>query len=134
LSYDETLSAIVTDESYFLADVSPHCPILIPHHPDKHPNQHPILSIQKLPPINFVERKVAVLAGLTNYIYFYWMLDVLAIWELLRIINYNFSFSEIDYFVLDNRLAFQLETLRKIEIPEDKQINISQIHSTFTSY
>jgi hypothetical protein len=55
LSYDETLSAIMTDESYFLADVSPHFPILIPHHPDKHPNQHPILSIQKLPPIKFVD-------------------------------------------------------------------------------
>ena len=75
--------------------------------------------------IKFVERKVAVLAGLTNHIYFHWMLDILAIWELLRIINYNFSFSEIDYSVLDNRLPFQLQTLRKLEIPEDKQINIS---------
>ncbi len=55
------------------------------------------------------------------------MLDVLPRWELLRIINYNFSFSEIDYFVVDNRLPFQLETLRKLEIPENKVINISQV-------
>ncbi|WP_413173397.1 glycosyltransferase 61 family protein [Anabaena azotica] len=125
LSSDQTQSAILTDESCFLADISPHFPILSPNHPDKHPSQHPILSIKKLPPINFVEGKVAVLAGLTNHIYFHWMLDVLPRWELLRIINYDFS--EIDYFVVDNRLAFQQETLRKLEIPANKQINICQI-------
>lgn len=124
LSSDQTQSAMMTDESYFVADISPHFPILSPNHPDKHPSQHPILSTSKLPPINFINGKVAVLAGLTNHIYFHWMLDVLPRWELLRLSNWDFS--DIDYFVVDNKLPFQQETLSKLQIPENQQINISE--------
>lgn len=125
LNSDQTESAIIINESHFLADISPYFPILSPNHPDKHPSQHPILSMQKLPPVHFISGKVAVLAGLTNHVYFHWMLDVLPRWELLRIGNYDFS--EIDYFVVDNRLPFQQETLTKLQIPTNKQINIHQI-------
>jgi tetratricopeptide (TPR) repeat protein len=124
LSSDQTQSAIITDESHFLADISPHFPILSPNHPDKHPRQHPILSKTKLSAVNFIDGKVGVLAGLTNNIYFHWMLDVLPRWELLRL--GNFDFADIDYFVVENKLPFQRETLAKLGIPENKQINISQ--------
>ncbi|MBD2570976.1 tetratricopeptide repeat protein [Anabaena lutea] len=126
LSSDQTQSAIMTDESHFLADISPDFPILSPNHPDKNPSQHAVFSVQKLPPIHLLEGTVAVLAGLANNIYFHWMLDVLPRWELLRIKGINFS--EIDYFIVDNRLPFQKETLNVLEIPEDKQINIKKIH------
>ncbi|MGA1293668.1 MAG: tetratricopeptide repeat protein, partial [Candidatus Nanopelagicales bacterium] len=55
LSSDQTQSAVLTDESHFLADLSPYFPILSPNHPDKHPSQHPILSTPKLPPVNFID-------------------------------------------------------------------------------
>lgn len=125
LSSDQTQSAIMTDESHFLGDLSPYFPILSPNHPDKHPSQHPILSSKKLPPIHFIDGKVVVLAGLTNNIYFHWMLDVLPRWELLRLSNLDFS--EVDYFVVDNRLPFQKETLKQLQIPENQQINIREI-------
>lgn len=125
LSSDQTTSAIIVNESHFLADLSPHFPLFSPHHPDKTPSQHPILATAKLPPLHFFDGKVVVLAGLTNHVYFHWMLDVLPRWELLRLSNLDFS--EVDYFVVDNRLPFQRETLDKLQIPENKQINISQI-------
>jgi capsular polysaccharide biosynthesis protein len=116
----------MTDEVHFLADISPDFPILQPHHPDKHPSQHSIFKIDKLPPIHSIAGKVVVLAGLTNNIYFHWMLDILPRWELLRINNCNFD--EIDYFVVDNSFSFQQETLKLLAIPEHKQININKIH------
>jgi tetratricopeptide (TPR) repeat protein len=126
LSADQTQSAILTDESHFLADISPDFPILSPNHPDKHPRNHAIFSIEHLPPIHFIEGNVAVLAGLTNNIYFHWMLDILPRWELLRLQNCDFD--EIDYFVVDNSLPFQRETLNLLQIPESKQININTTH------
>jgi hypothetical protein len=62
----------MTDEVHFLADISPDFPILQPHHPDKHPSQHSIFKIDKLPPIHSIAGKVVVLAGLTNNIYFHY--------------------------------------------------------------
>ncbi|WP_300004147.1 glycosyltransferase 61 family protein [Anabaena sp. AL09] len=126
LSSDQTQSAIFTDESHFLADISPDFPILSPNHPDKNPRNHAIFSIEHLPPIHFREGNVAVLAGLTNNIYFHWMLDILPRWELLR--KQNCDFDKIDYFVVDNSLPFQRETLNLLQIPENKQININQSH------
>jgi hypothetical protein len=55
LSSDQTQSAIITDESHFLADISPDFPILSPNHPDKNPRNHAIFSIEHLPPIHFRE-------------------------------------------------------------------------------
>ncbi|MBS9388984.1 MAG: hypothetical protein HEQ33_08835 [Dolichospermum sp. WA123] len=55
LSSDQTQSAIFTDESHFLADISPDFPILSPNHPDKNPRNHAIFSIEHLPPIHFRE-------------------------------------------------------------------------------
>ncbi len=126
LSLDQTQSAIIVDESYFLADISPDFPILSPNHPDKNPCNHAIFSIEHLPAIQFIEGNVVVLAGLTNNIYFHWMLDILPRWELLR--KQNCNFDEIDYFVVDNRLPFQRETLNLLQIPESKQININKSH------
>ena len=126
LSSDQTQSAILIDESHFLADISPDFPILSPNHPDKNPRNHAIFSIEHLPPIQFIEGNVAILAGLTNNIYFHWMLDILPRWELLK--KQNCDFDKIDYFVVDNSFPFQRETLNLLQIQENKQININQSH------
>ncbi|WRH65224.1 MAG: glycosyltransferase family 61 protein [Planktothrix sp. GU0601_MAG3] len=69
---------------------------------------------------------VAILAGLSNSVYFHWMLDVLPRIELLKKSRINWH--EIDYFIVDNRLPFQQETLEKLQIPQNKQININEFH------
>ncbi|MEA5619101.1 glycosyltransferase 61 family protein [Cronbergia sp. UHCC 0137] len=124
LNSPQTQSVIMTDENTFLADLSPDFPILSPNHPDKHPSKHSIFSVDKLPPIQFFTGRVAVLAGLANHIYFHWMLDVLPRFELLKIANIDL----IDYFIVDNHLPFQKETLKLLQIPEHKQINIRDLH------
>ena len=126
LSSDQTQSAILTQEQHFLGDLSPEFPLLSPGHPDKNPSQHSILSINKLPPIHFINGTVAILAGLSNSVYFHWMLDVLPRIELLKKSSINWH--EIDYFIVDNRLSFQKETLEKLQIPQNKQININEFH------
>jgi tetratricopeptide (TPR) repeat protein len=57
LSSDQTQSAILTQEQHFLGDLSPEFPLLSPGHPDKNPSQHSILSLNKLPPIYFINGK-----------------------------------------------------------------------------
>ena len=126
LSSDQNQSAILTREQHFLGDLSPEFPLLSPGHPDKNPSQHSILSINKLPPIYFINGTVAILAGLSNSVYFHWMLDVLPRIELLKKSSINWH--EIDYFIVDNRLSFQKETLEKLQIPQNKQININEFH------
>ncbi|MCF3576346.1 glycosyltransferase 61 family protein [Planktothrix agardhii] len=126
LSSDQTQSAILTQEQHFLGDLSPEFPLLSPGHPDKNPSQHSILSLNKLPPIYFINGTVAILAGLSNSVYFHWMLDVLPRIELLKKSSVNWN--EIDYFIVDNRLSFQKETLEKLQIPPNKQININEFH------
>jgi tetratricopeptide (TPR) repeat protein len=125
LSTDQTQSLVMTDQSHFLADISPDYPILSPQHPDKYPSNHAVFAIKKLPPIQTIDGKVAVLAGLSNHVYFHWMLDVLPRLELLKL---DLQLSEIDYFIVDNRLPFQQETLTKLQIPEEKQLQISSLH------
>ncbi|MBD2664384.1 tetratricopeptide TPR_2 [Richelia sinica FACHB-800] len=125
LSADQTQSLVMTDPSHFLADISPDYPILSPQHPDKHPSHHGVFAINKLPPIHKIEGKVAVLAGLSNHVYFHWMLDVLPRLELLKL---DLKLAEIDYFIVDNRLQFQQETLTTLQIPEEKQLQINSLH------
>ncbi|MBD2483561.1 glycosyltransferase 61 family protein [Planktothrix sp. FACHB-1365] len=126
LSSDQTQSAILTSEQHFLGDLSPEFPLLSPGHPEKHPRYHSILSVQKLPPIHQIQGTVAVLAGLSNSVYFHWMLDVLPRIELL--IKSNINWDNIDYFIVDNRCHFQQETLELLGIPENQQINIHNLH------
>ncbi|VXD12756.1 hypothetical protein PL8927_20010 [Planktothrix serta PCC 8927] len=126
LSSDQTQSAILTNEQHFLGDLSPEFPLLSPSHPAKHPSQHSILSQGKLPPIHNINGRVAVLAGLSNSVYFHWMLDILPRIELLT--KSNFNIDKIDYFIVDNRFSFQQETLELLGIPENQQINIHKLH------
>ncbi len=126
LSSDQTQSAILTNEQHFLGDISPEFPLLSPGHPAKHPSQHSILSQGKLPPIHNINGRVAVLAGLSNSVYFHWMLDVLPRLELLK--KSNLDLDKIDYFIVDNRFHFQQETLQLLGIPENQQINIHKLH------
>ncbi|VXD10804.1 tetratricopeptide repeat protein [Planktothrix paucivesiculata] len=126
LSSDQTQSAILTNEQHFLGDLSPEFPLLSPGHPNKHPSHHSILSVNKLPPIHQINGTVAIIAGLSNSVYFHWMLDSLPRIELLK--KSCFYSNNIDYFIVDNRLPFQQETLEKLEIPKNKQINIQELH------
>ncbi len=126
LSSDQTQSAILASEQYLLGDLSPEFPLLSPGHPDQHPRYHSILSLKKLTPVHSISGKIAVLAGLSNLVYFHWMLDILPRIELLK--KSHFNWDEIDYFIVDNRLSFQQETLQLLGIPEHKQINIHPLH------
>jgi len=121
LDSTQTQSAVITENNRFLADLSPDFPILSPRHPDKHPSRHSILSLKTLPEIEDFAGNIAVLSGLSNDIYFHWMLDILPKIGLLQ--NAGFNLSEIDGFIVRDRLPFQRETLDILNIPKTRRIN-----------
>ncbi len=118
LNADETSSAVLTAENNLLGDLSPEFPLLSPGHPDKHPSQHSLLKQGIAQMICHVEGRVAVLAGLTNGMYFHWMFDVLPRLDLLR--RSGIGFSEIDGFLVSHQLPFQRETLQLLGVPTAK--------------
>ncbi|MGC9528862.1 MAG: tetratricopeptide repeat protein, partial [Limnospira sp.] len=117
----QTKSAVIAANNHFLADLSPDFPILSPRHPDKHPSKHSILSLKTLPKIEYFSGNIAVLSGLSNDIYFHWILDVLPKIGLLQ--KAGFQLSEIDGFIVRDRLPFQRETLDILNIPETSRID-----------
>lgn len=123
LNATQTRSAIVTPDNLLLGDLSPESPILEPGHPDKHPSKHSIFQEDSLPPVQEIEGTVAVLSGLSNEVYFHWMFDILPRFELLTLSKLDLA--EIDYFLVDDRTAFQKESLQTLNIPNSKILNIS---------
>lgn len=117
----QTQSAVIAANNHFLADLSPDFPILSPRHPDKHPSKHSILSLKTLPKIEDFTGNIAVLSGLSNDIYFHWILDVLPKIGLLQ--EAGFKLSEIDGFIVRDRLPFQRETLELLNISETRRID-----------
>jgi len=113
LSADQSSNAIITQSNELLGDLSPEFPLLSPGHPDKHPSQHSIFR-RSLPPIQQIDGTVAVLAGLTNDLYFHWMFDVLPRFDLLT--RSNIDIESIDYFLISSHLPFQKESLLKLGI------------------
>lgn len=111
---DQSSTAILTAENQLLADLSPEFPILSPGHPDKPPGQHWTFVADKLPPLQSISGTVVVLAGLSNSMYFHWMVDVLPRWELLRRSGLNLA--EVDWVVASDRHPFQQETLAQLGI------------------
>ena len=120
----QTQSATIAADNRFIADISPDFPILSPNHPDKHPSQHSILSNEGLEPVREIQGTVAVLSGLLNNVYFHWMFDVLPRIELLRRSPINLN--DIDFYLTSFQLPFQKETLKIIDIPEDKRLPIEE--------
>jgi tetratricopeptide (TPR) repeat protein/capsular polysaccharide biosynthesis protein len=125
LNQEQTSSAVIAGDNKFLADLSPDYPILSPGHPDKHPSQHSILKLKKLPPIQQIAGTVAVLSGLTNDLYFHWMFDILPRISLLK--RSNLDFAQIDRFLVRDRLSFQQETLQTLGIPAEKILRDTHI-------
>lgn len=116
LNKNEDKSAVIASDNHFLADISPDFPVLSPGHPDKHPSNHSIFHVGKLPPIQKIDGTVAVLAGLLNNLYFHWMFDILPRIELLQ--KSGIDFSKIDKFLVNSRFPFQKETLKLFGIAE----------------
>lgn len=121
LKKDESISAVITQDNKIIGDLSPESPALSPNHPDKHPSKHSIFTYSYLPPIEYINGTVVILAGVLNNIYFHWLFDILPRINLLK--SSQASWENIDYFVINNTYQFQKETLTKLGIAENKIIN-----------
>lgn len=122
LDPDQSSTAILTENNQLLADLSPEFPILSPGHPDQLPEQHWTFRARKLPPPEQIDGTVAILAGLSNNVYFHWLLDCLPRFELLRLSGLDLS--QVDYFLVSDRLSFQQESLRILGIPNTKILSL----------
>lgn len=112
--------AAIAPDNVLLGDVSPFSPILSPGHPDAHVSRHPLLRQSALPAPRVIDGTVAVLSGLSNSVYFHWMLDVLPRLELLR--QAEIDLATVDYFLVDSDRPFQKQTLEHLGIPLEKTI------------
>jgi hypothetical protein len=121
---DTKYVAAITADNLILGDVSPFSPILSPGHPNAHVSHHPLLRQNQLPQPQKIDGTVAVLAGLSNSVYFHWMLDVLPRWELLRLAGVDLD--GVDYFLLDKDRPFQQQTLETLGIPLEKVLTIQE--------
>ncbi|MBF2050995.1 MAG: DUF563 domain-containing protein [Elainella sp. C42_A2020_010] len=123
---DQSSTALFTADGHLLGDLSVEFPLLSPGHPDKHPSRHSA-RFCPLPPVKSVTATVAVLSGLTDNMYFHWMLDVLPRIDLLR--RSRMDFEAIDYFLVSHHLPFQQETLQQLGIPTAKLLSLeSALH------
>ncbi|MBD1910776.1 MULTISPECIES: glycosyltransferase 61 family protein [unclassified Leptolyngbya] len=113
--------AAIAADNHILGDVSPFSPILSPGHPDAHPSRHPLLRRATLPAPQKIDGRVAILSGLSNSVYFHWMLDLLPRFELLR--QAGITPEQVDYYLVDTKHPFQKETLEQLGIPLEKAIS-----------
>lgn len=123
LNSGQTRSATISSDNRLLGDLSPESPILEPGHPDKHPSQHSIFELEFLPSCCEIEGTIAILSGLSNDIYFHWMLDILPRFDLLKRSGINWD--DIDYFLIDDRRNFQQESLHILDIPLSQVMSLS---------
>ncbi len=128
---DQSSVAIFTANHQLLGDLSAEFPLLSPGHPDQHPSHHSALS-RHLLPVQKIEGTVAVLSGLTDDMYFHWMLEVLPRINLLQ--RSGISLEAIDHFLVHHHLPFQQQTLTQLGIPADKILAIDgEIHLQATT-
>lgn len=131
LNSGQTRSATISSDNRLLGDLSPESPILEPGHPDKHPKKHSIFELNSLPPCIKIDGTIAILSGLSNDVYFHWMLDILPRFQLLKRSGINWD--GIDYFLIDDRHSFQQESLQLLNIPPSKVMSLrpgSQIRAS----
>ena len=112
--------AAIAPDNRILGDLSPFSPILSPGHPAAHPQRHPLLQQATLPLPQTIDGTVAVISGLSNGVYFHWMLDVLPRLALLQ--QAGIDLQTIDYFLVDASLPFQQETLKTLGISLSKTL------------
>jgi capsular polysaccharide biosynthesis protein len=105
-----------------IGDLSPEFPLLSPGHPDQHPSWHSALGTPIAESVRSLEGTVVLLAGLTNDLYFHWLLDVLPRWNLVQ--RSGVELSQIDWIMVNDRLPFQQETLDRLGIPAAKILAI----------
>ena len=122
LSADQTSSALFTADDRLIGDLSPQFPLLSPGHPDQQSSQR--FSAPIAEPVRSIEGTVVLLAGLTNDLYFHWLLDILPRWNLVQ--RSGVEWSQIDWVVVSDRLPFQRETLDRLGIPVSKRLAIEQ--------
>lgn len=127
LNKQETRSAIIAPDNKILGDLSPESPALSPNHPDKHPSKNTILSRDYLPKIDYFDKKVVVLSGLLNNIYFHWLFDILPRIHLLK--SSPVDWDSIDYFIVNQGCNFQQETLASLGIVQNKIIDPSTLNN-----
>lgn len=121
---DQSSIAVLTAEEQMLGDLCFEFPLLTPDHPDAHPSRHSLRS-RDLPPLRSIAGRVVVLAGLTDAMYFHWMLEVLPKLDLLQRALAVHSpaasvWDQIDAVILSASLPFQQETLRQLGVPASK--------------
>lgn len=110
---------ILSPDNYLLADVSRDYPGQLPPCQQFDPHRHRIFSETQFPPLQAVQGRVAVLAGLSGHNYFHWMIDILPRLEILRRSGINFS--QIDWFYVNQAGSkFQQATLEKLGISIDR--------------
>jgi tetratricopeptide (TPR) repeat protein len=98
-----------------LIDLSPEFPLLSPGHPEQSARPHACTAKAPAPRI---EGTIAVLAGLSNDMYFHWLFDVLPRLDLID--RSGIHRDVIDGFLVSHHLPFQQETLAQLGIPASK--------------
>jgi tetratricopeptide (TPR) repeat protein/capsular polysaccharide biosynthesis protein len=118
--------AVITPDNYLLADVSRDYPGLLPGCEKHDVRKHSVFKLEYFPPLKQIDGRVAVLSGLSGNVYFHWMVDVLPRIELLR--RSGRDLAEIDWFLVNScQHDFQRESLRILEIPEEKILESDRI-------
>lgn len=115
--------ATIAPDGTLLADLSREYPGELPGCPlaAKNVGQHRIFQKRKLPPLEQVDGRVAVLCGLSANVYFHWLVDVLPRLAILR--QSDFTEDSFDYFYVNSQSKrFQKETLKLLGIPLDRVI------------
>ena len=112
--------AVITPDRVLLADVSRDYPWRLPGCHHVYRQHHRILKPDlALPPVEFLEGRVAILSGLSGHIYYHWMMDVLPRFGLLQ--QAGWDWHQIDWFVVNSvQRPFQQETLKRLGIPDHK--------------
>mgnify|MGYP000194035461 CR=1 FL=1 len=109
-----SMGAIITQDDKLLGEVSQFVGGRL--------SDHPALFQVRLPSVSRLNGKVAVLSTSGGEGYFHWMMQVL---PRIGILNSCKTFNEkIDYFIVNSQaLPFQKETLRYLNIPEEKLVD-----------
>lgn len=124
LDADQSSLALFNAAGDVMRDLSVEFPLLTPGHPDLLARQHWVFSAQKLPPVEDISGTVAVLAGLSNNIYFHWMLDILPRLKILQ--DSGLNLDEIDYWLVGDRHSWQQDCLHHLQIPPEKILPVQE--------
>ncbi|NER00342.1 MAG: glycosyltransferase family 61 protein, partial [Cyanothece sp. SIO2G6] len=114
--------AVITSDRTLLQDVSRYYPWPLPQCQQPQQDHHPFLKVEAmLPPVRYLEGRVAVVSGLSAHVYYHWMVDVLPRLALLR--QAGWQWADLDAIVINStQQSFQRQTLAVLGVPEAKII------------